>query len=190
MAIRSGEPTVDTTDHILEATVREVAALETKERQKERLQDRIVDRITAAMGSLPFLAINVVCYAAWIALNVAGGPPHADPFPFPLLTICLASEAIILAVFVLMSENAQGRRADRRARLEMQVNILAEREISKLVGMVAEIHQHIGLHRDSSDEVREMQRATHLEDVADAVESVAAERDPATTSGDDVSTVL
>jgi uncharacterized membrane protein len=175
MVFSSDEFVLEPTDHVLEETVREVAALEAKERNKERIQDRVADRITAAMGSMTFLGINVVCFAVWIVLNLPGMPTQFDPFPFSFLTIFVPFEAIILAVFVLISENAQGRRADRRARLEMQVTILAEREISKLVGLVAEMHKHLGLQGHVSEEVSEMQRATSLEQVADAVEAVEAE---------------
>ncbi len=175
MAHNSDEFIVDLTDHVLEETVREAAALEAKERRKERTQDRVADRITAATGSMIFVGINVACFAAWIVLNLPGMSTQFDPFPFSFLTIIVPFEAMILAVFVLISENAQGRRADRRARLEMQVTILAEREISKLVGLVAEIHEHLGLQGHFSEEVREMQRATRLEQVAEAVEAVEAE---------------
>jgi uncharacterized membrane protein len=160
---------------VLEGTAREAATLEAKERSKERTQDRVADRITAATGTLAFVGINVACFAVWIMLNLSGMPTRFDPFPFAFLTIIVPFEAMILAVFVLISENAQARRAERRARLEMQVNILAEREISKLVGLVAEIHEHLGLHGHVGEEVREMQGATRLEHVAEAVEAMEAE---------------
>jgi uncharacterized membrane protein len=170
---RDPAPAAD--EGVLAGTVREVVALEGRERSKERAQDRIVDRITAAAGSMTFVAVNVAWVATWIILNLPGMPAPFDPFPFALLPVVVSLETIVLAMLVLGSENAQARRADRRAHLEMQVNVLAEREISALVGLVAEIHEHLGL--THGDEVREMQGATLLEHVADAVDAVTAEPD-------------
>jgi uncharacterized membrane protein len=159
---------------VLEGTVREVAALEARERNKERTQDLIADRITAATGNMTFVAINVAWVAAWILLNLPDMPTQFDPFPFALLAVIIPFEAMVLAVFVLMSANAQGRRADRRARLDMQVNVLAEREVSKLIGLVAEVHEHLGLRGHVGEEVREMRGTTRLEHVAEAVEAEEA----------------
>lgn len=149
--------------------------MEEEERGKERAQDRAADRVTAATGSMTFVGINVAWFVVWILLNLPQMPTQFDPFPFSLLTMVVSLEAIVLAVLVLISEHAQSRRADRRARIELQVNLLAEREISKLVGLVAEIHEHLGLQPLVSEEVREMEAPTRLQDVAAGVDAVTAE---------------
>jgi len=158
---------------VLAETAQEVEALEAEEREREPLQERLADRITAATGTLTFVAINVIWFAAWIILNLPGMSTRFDSFPFPLLTMLVSLEAIILAVFVLISENAQSRRAERRARIDMQVNVLAEREITRLVKLVAEIHERLGLTPPPREEHSEMATPTHLDEVADALDAVA-----------------
>jgi len=162
---------------VLAQTAQEVEALEAEERDREPLQERVANRITAATGTLTFVAINVIWFATWIVLNLPVMPTRFDTFPFPLLTMLVSLEAIILAVFVLISENAQSQRAERRARIDMQVNVLAEREITRLVEMVAEIHGKLGLARPPDDEHSEMATPTHLDEVAGALDAV--ERDGA-----------
>ncbi len=97
---------------------------------------KVADWISEFSGSIPFLFIHIVIFAVWIALNVkplassqAGG---FDPFPFGLLTMVVSLEAIILSVFVLLSQNRQAARERFRNDIEYAVNMKAELEIAHL----------------------------------------------------------
>ncbi len=104
---------------------------------------KIVDGISDFSGSLPFLWIHLVLFAIWIALNVpplvhtgAGG---FDPFPFGLLTMAVSLEAIVLSVFVLLSQNRQAARDRVRNEIEYNVNLKAELEIAQLHEVVDDL---------------------------------------------------
>ena len=56
-----------------------------------------------------------------------------DPFPFNLLTTIVSLEAIFLTLFVLVSQNRMSREADKRAQLDLQVNLLAEKEATMIL---------------------------------------------------------
>jgi CRP/FNR family cyclic AMP-dependent transcriptional regulator len=97
---------------------------------------KIADWISEFSGSIPFLMIHIVIFAVWILLNVRpltdsriGG---FDPFPFGLLTMVVSLEAIILSVFVLLSQNRQVARDRYRNDIEYSVNLKAELEIAHL----------------------------------------------------------
>jgi CRP/FNR family transcriptional regulator, cyclic AMP receptor protein len=97
---------------------------------------KIADWISEFSGSLPFLMIHIVLFAVWILLNVQplagtriGG---FDPFPFGLLTMVVSLEAIILSVFVLLSQNRQAARDRFRNDIEYAVNLKAELEIAHM----------------------------------------------------------
>jgi uncharacterized membrane protein len=97
---------------------------------------RIADWISEFSGSLPFLFIHCVLFALWIALNT-GALAHTsiggwDPFPYGFLTMCVSLEAIILSVFVLLSQNRQVARERTRNDIEYQVNLKAEMEVAHL----------------------------------------------------------
>ena len=64
----------------------------------ESLQNRIADKITTFAGSMRFVYIHAVWFAAWIILRV-------EPYPFGLLTMIVSLEAIFLATFVMISQN-------------------------------------------------------------------------------------
>jgi uncharacterized membrane protein len=97
---------------------------------------RAADWISEFSGSLPFLFLHFGLFAVWIALNtgplgrsVIGG---WDPFPYGFLTMCVSLEAIILSVFVLLSQNRQVARDRLRNDIEYEVNLKAELEIAHL----------------------------------------------------------
>ena len=114
-------------------------------------------------------------FGAWILINQGWlGLATFDDFPYGLLTMIVSLEAIFLSTFVLISENRQSQQADKRAKVDLQVNVLAEQEITKLVEMVVNIQQHLGIHDPRDEAVERMQKPTYVEELADAVE--AAER--------------
>jgi uncharacterized membrane protein len=176
--VRGGQDAATTAESkpgggVLAQTAQEVEALEAEQRERESLQERLANAVTTATGSMTFVVINLVWFAAWIIVNLPGMPLRFDPFPSPLLTMLVSLEAIILAVLVLISENAQSRRAEHRARIDMQVNVLAEREVTRLVELVTEIHEKLGLTPPPRDERNEMATPTPLKEVASSLDAVS-----------------
>jgi uncharacterized membrane protein len=97
---------------------------------------KMADWISAFSGSLPFLFLHLFIFFLWIVLNT--GPLRRtalggwDPYPFGLLTMAVSLEAIVLSVFVLLSQNRQAARERVRNDIEYQVNLRAELEIAHL----------------------------------------------------------
>jgi CRP/FNR family transcriptional regulator, cyclic AMP receptor protein len=118
--------------------------------------EKVADWIAAFSGSITFLMIHVVIFAVWILLNVdwlpGWKPPMFDPFPFGLLTMVVSLEAIILSVFVLLSQNRQASKERVRGDIEYEVNLKAELEI-------AHLHEKIDrLHEEALGRLDELQR--------------------------------
>ena len=94
---------------------------------------KVADWIAEFSGSLPFLFIHIVVFAIWILLNVHMLPfGNFDPFPFGFLTLVVSLEAIILSVFVLLSQNRQVARDKVRGDIEYDVNLKSEMQISNM----------------------------------------------------------
>ncbi len=66
--------------------------------------DLSADLITAFAGSWPFVLLHVVWFTVWLLLRV----------DINLLTLIVSLEAIFLATFVLMSQNRQASKDERR----------------------------------------------------------------------------
>jgi CRP/FNR family cyclic AMP-dependent transcriptional regulator len=99
------------------------------------LVQRGADWISDFSGSLPFLFIHIGIFAFWIGMNVeplASSVGGWDPYPFGLLTMSVSLEAIILSVFVLLSQNRQVARDRVRNDIEYDINLKAELEIAQL----------------------------------------------------------
>jgi uncharacterized membrane protein len=94
-------------------------------RRRRHTQDRVADRITQFSGSMLFVYVHVVWFAAWIVINELVPRPF-DPFPFGLLTLVVSLEAIFLSTFVLISQNRESMRADLRSELDFETNVRAE----------------------------------------------------------------
>lgn len=111
------------------------------EEKHASLGHRVAEVIADFSGSLVFLNLNVLLFATWIIVNQPGSPLRFDPFPFSFLTMLVSLEAIMLSIFVLISQNRQATRDRIKADLDYQVNLKAELEIALILKQLTEL-QH------------------------------------------------
>ena len=132
--------------------------------------ERFGDEVASFVGSLPFVALHLILFFAWIAWNLLPHLHHFDPSPFGLLGTGVAMEAIVLASFILMRQARMGRRAEERDHLMLQVLLLSEKEITALLKMDRQIAQQIGLDKEANTpEVRELSQHISIDDVAQTI---------------------
>jgi uncharacterized membrane protein len=133
--------------------IRAVVDLERAALASRSRAERLGDAITRLLGSSIFLIIHLVWFGLWIiaGLDLVSGLPAFDPFPFAFLTLVVSLEAIFLSIFVLISQNRMSRLADHRAHLDLQINLLAEQEITTILKLVHEIRAHIGIASQQHD---------------------------------------
>ncbi len=145
-----------------------------KERQdaKRSRSEKIADLVTAKFGSIAFLTINLVWFAVWIVinLNLIPGVAAFDPFPFGLLTMIVSLEAIALAIFVLISQNRSGKIADLREEIDLQVDMLTERELTKLMHLTCAIAEKQGIDLSKDQELKKMLEPTSMSKIEHALE--------------------
>ena len=110
---------------------------------------------------------------AWLTVNtrhISGIRPF-DPRPFSLLGVVVAVEAVILSSFILMRQNRMLRRGERRDDLNLQIDLLAEKEITTLLQMVRAICGHMGLQSIVADkDIRELSENTSIESLSRTLE--------------------
>ncbi len=80
-------------------------------------------------------------------------------------------EAIFLSTFVLISQNRSAALADKRADLDLQVSLLAEHEITRLIVMVSEIAKKMDVPVQNDPEIAELAQDVHPERVLDTIEN-------------------
>ena len=124
-----------------------IVEMQRKIAEARTLGGRIADAITDFTGSMLFVYVHVVWFAVWIMLNV--GLIHIprvsefDKFPFSLLTMIVSLEAIFLSTFVLISQNRLAAASEKRAELDLQVNLLAEQKATKVLEMLDQITEQL-----------------------------------------------
>ncbi|HTS82544.1 MAG TPA: DUF1003 domain-containing protein [Myxococcaceae bacterium] len=102
--------------------------------QRTTAVQRAAEWLAAFSGSLPFLALHVLLFFAWVLLNVglfAWVRPF-DPFPFGFLTMATSLESIFLACFVLIAQNRQAASDRIRSDVEYAANLKAGLEVTQL----------------------------------------------------------
>ena len=119
------------------------------------------------------MVLHLVLLVAWLLINsgkILNTRPF-DPYPFSLLGVIVAVEAVILSSFILMRQNRMMRRGERRDHLNLQVDLLAEKEITKLLQMVRAICGQMGLQNIMADkEIHDLSQNTSIESLSQTLE--------------------
>ena len=135
--------------------------------------EQLSDWITATAASGPVLVVHVVWFTGWIAANCGLLPGVApfDPFPFPFLTMTVSLEAIFLALFVLASQNRLARLSDKRAHLDLQIDLLAEREMTAVLQLLQDIAKHLNIKGTvTPEQLRDLVKKTDIHTLAEKLE--------------------
>ena len=128
----------------------------------------------AASG--PALVVHVLWFAVWLSVNMGLLPrvQPFDPFPFPFLTLIVSLEAIFLTLFVLESQNHLGRQADKRGHLDLQIDLLAERESTAVLQLLQDIANHLRVKTTATPEqLRDLMRRTDLQGLTTRMDELA-----------------
>ncbi len=134
--------------------------------------ERVADFMTSKFGSNSFLLLNALLFVAWVIINtgqVSFISPF-DPFPFNLLTTIVSLEAIILAIFVLISQNRTTKIDDLREETHLQLNLISEQEITKLMKMMALLLAKNGIDLSEDPELQKMMRPVSEEEIEKMLE--------------------
>lgn len=152
---------------------RNIHALERRRREDAEqapLEGRVAQAITGFMGSMPFVYLSVTLVVLWIASNLGWipGMPRFDP-EFFILAMVASVAAIFLSIFVLIAQNRMASAADRRAELDLQISLLVEHEVTRVVALVSAIADKLGV--SQGDDVEELKRDVAPEAVLDAIDT-------------------
>jgi uncharacterized membrane protein len=135
------------------------------------LQDKAADAITRFTGSMTFVYIHLVLFGLWILINVGWLPgPKFDP-SLVILAMGASVEAIFLSTFVLITHNRMAALADKRADLDLQISLLSEHEITRLIRLVTEMAERMGIEQAHAPEIPELAQDVAPERVLDRIEA-------------------
>lgn len=138
------------------------------------VHQRTVEKVTAFLGRPLFLSFVLGIVALWVLLNLLmrrSGITAIDAPPFFWLQGVVGLGALLLTIVVLITQNRQARLAERRAQLDLQVNLLSEQKIAKVIALMEELRRDIPSVRNRHDpEAEAMSEAADPHAVLDALE--------------------
>jgi uncharacterized membrane protein len=151
-----------------EKNIESILKLEKDDEQELSAFHRVSHAVGWFVGTIYFVLFQCAFVLLWIALNtglLGHGHPF-DPHPFPLLSTVLALEAVLLTSFVLIRQNAMDLRSERRNHLDLQINLLAEKEATSILKILREIAEHLKIDVSADAEREELAKDTAVESIA------------------------
>ncbi|MHB1678561.1 MAG: DUF1003 domain-containing protein [Sulfuriferula sp.] len=162
------------TSQQIDQNIEKVLAFYKREEQKLGYLQRIVEAASNFIGRPFFLALVVLFVASWILFNIAGekfGWREFDPQPFILLQGLVTLSSLITTTVVLISQNRIAKVEEQRANLELQVNLLSEQKIAKLIDLIEELRRDLPMVEDRHDSKAEaFQQPTDTDQVLSALD--------------------
>jgi len=147
--------------------------------------EQVSEWIAGTVGSGPVLVLHVLWFTGWVTVNrgmIRGIRPF-DPFPFPFLTMTVSLEAIFLTLFVLTSQKRITRQADKRSHLNLQIDLLAEREMTAVLQLLQDIVRHLDVKSTvTPEQLSDLMKKTDLRRLTNRVEELA---EPEALTGSD-----
>jgi uncharacterized membrane protein len=167
------EPAADSVPASVAENVEKIISVESEALRPRSRSEAITDSIGGFVGTISFVVVQIVAFGGWVIVNagIVSQIPPFDPFPYPLLSSTTSLEAVLIAAFVLMKQNRMAIVADRRDHLDLQVNLLTERQATQIIQMLDRLSKHFGVEQHKDEKSRELGRHVAIEHLVEEVHS-------------------
>ena len=162
-------------DHISQ-NIEGVVALQRREWDATSASQRRFERVSRFVGRPAYLAGVLVFSVAWMAFNLVCarfGLTPFDPPPFQWLEMLVSFVALVTTTVVLIAQNRQTRFEQQRAHLDLQVNLLTEQKVTKVIHLLEELRRDLPMVKDRHDpQAAGMQERADTAQLASALDQV------------------
>lgn len=165
---------------VIDRNLKHIEKVRAQEASVLTVHDRFADRVASFASSIYAVYVHLSIFGIWILTNTFTpfGSSVFDPFPFPLLGTLACLEAIFLSTFVLVNQTRMSRSADLRADLELQMTLLTEHELTRLIRATHRLANELGVDL-KDDDLEEIKRDVRPDKIIERIER-AAESAPKT----------
>ncbi|MDQ2835084.1 MAG: DUF1003 domain-containing protein [Acidobacteriota bacterium] len=153
----------------VESNIRAISEMQANLEENRGLLDKLADVIASFSGSITFVLLHVAWFVLWFLWNtgVFPGVKRFDPYPFILLAMIVSVEGVLLSTFVLMKQNRMQRRSDARDHVNLQIDLLAEKEVTKALRLLQAVCRKLEISDAEADpELDEMMAVTSVDTLA------------------------
>ena len=174
-------------DHISD-NVEGVVALQRREDEALSPAQRRLAWLGQFVGRPSYLLGVLLTAGLWVIFNFAApriGFRSFDEPPFPWLDLLLTFVALMTTTVVLIGQNRQTRLEERRAHLDLQVNLLTEQKVSKLIHLLEELRRDLPMVKDRHDaQANALQERADTGKVLSAIDNVRLSGETGPARGD------
>ncbi len=156
---------------VIERNIHTLIAKRQVEEERLGWQEKLAIVVTRFTGSMAFVYLHLLVYGVWIAINLGWIPrvPRFDP-SLVLLAMEASVEAIFLSTFILITQNRMMAQADRRADLNLQISLLSEHEVTRLLNMIRDMAKKMGVESAEMPDLEHLSKDVAPEQVLDTIE--------------------
>ncbi len=163
--------------------IADVLELESRELARTTRAQLWLERLSRGLARPAFPVGLLLFILAWVGLNATTatmGIPRFDPPPFPWLAGLLTLTGLLTTTIVLIGQGRQSTLAEQRAHLDLQINLLTEQKVTKLIHLLEELRADLpGVRMRDDPHVSELKKPADPAVVASALK----ERDPLKDAG-------
>ncbi len=147
---KSSEPKLDQISQNIET----ILAFYTREEQKISHSQRVLENISGFLGQPLYLGSILLFVALWILANIFArhvGLAVIDQAPYFWLQGIVSLGALLTSTVVLIKQNRLTRLEEQRAHLDLQVNLLTEQKVTKIINLMEELRRDLPMVKDRHD---------------------------------------
>lgn len=156
---------------VVHENVRSIQQLRDELADARTYHHRFAEAVFRTVGSMRFIYFELVFLTIWFLINTGNVPFISifDEYPFVFLATILAAKAIFITVFILYTQNRQSIVDKKREDLNLQITLLTEHEVTRLIGVTHAIAKHFKIPVEEF-ELQELKQEVKPEKVIDVIE--------------------
>ncbi len=165
------------TERVTQQNIELIKKIEEEFNSHRTLGDFIGDSIGGVASNIAFVVVNLIFIVTWIAINSGYflSREAFDPYPFGLLSLIITTESVLLFMLVLIKQNRMTRRAEQRAHFALQLTMLVEQELTKVLQMLEKVSGSMGVSTSTDSKTKALSEETHLETLAEKLDEAFPE---------------
>jgi uncharacterized membrane protein len=176
----AGRRDVDSLSGHIDQNIESIVSLQRREWETVSISQRRVERLSRRIGRPMYLIVLLGIVAAWVVYNSTAAVWGLEPFdapPFELLDGIMSLIALITTTIVLIAQNRQAKLEQQHTHLALQVNLLTEQKVTKMIHLIEELRRDLPMVKDRHDaQATALQERTDTAQVVSAIEQVGLAR--------------
>ena len=166
----------------IDQNIESVLSIHRREWETRTSSEKRIEQVRRVIGQPGYLIVIIVASAVWIAGNqwmVGLGKTAFDPYPYPLLDGVLSLAGIISTTVVLISQSLQTRLEQQHTHLVLQLTLLNEQKVSKVIHLIEELREDLPMVKDRHDpQAESLKQTADAASVVSAIDHVGLSSDP------------